>query len=56
MRQHPPISRRLLDIAIERLADSQSDDPLRLRRMMGNTIVAQLLQKLPRATLADGAA
>lgn len=43
MRQHPPISRRLLDIAIERLSDNQSDDPLRLRRMMGNTIVAQLL-------------
>ena len=43
MNMSPPISRRLLDIAIDRLADRQSDDPLRLRRMMGNTIVAQML-------------
>ena len=43
MNTSPPISRRLLDIAIDRLADRQSDDPLRLRRMMGNTIVAQML-------------
>ncbi len=43
MNTHPPISRRLLDIAIDKLADRLADDPLRVRRMMGNTIVAQLI-------------
>lgn len=38
-----PISRRLLDIAIDQLAASKSLDPVRLRRFIGNVIVAQLL-------------
>ena len=38
-----PVSRRLLDIAIDQLATSKSLDPVRLRRFIGNVIVAQLL-------------
>lgn len=38
-----PASRRLLDIAIDRLAMRESLDPVRLRRFIGNVIVAQLL-------------
>ena len=38
-----PVSRRLLDIAIDQLAASKSLDPVRLRRFIGNVIVAQLL-------------
>ena len=38
-----PNSRRLLDIAIDRLAMGMSLDPVRLRRFIGNVIVAQLL-------------
>jgi hypothetical protein len=43
MSPRPPVSRRLLDIAIDKFADSHTDDPLRVRRMMGATIVAQML-------------
>ena len=38
-----PISRRLLDVAIDKLAMEMSIDPVRLRRFIGNVIVAQLL-------------
>lgn len=37
-----PSSRRNLDIAIERIADS-SDDAVRIRRLMANALVGQLL-------------
>jgi len=37
-----PISRHLLDIAIDRLADKYGD-PIRIRRMMANVIIGQLL-------------
>ena len=37
-----PISRHLLDIAIDRLAD-KFGDPIRIRRMMANVIIGQLL-------------
>lgn len=38
-----PNSRRNLDEAIKRLAASREDDPLRLRGVLANTIVAQML-------------
>ena len=53
MNTRPPISRRLLDIAIDRLADTLTDDALRIRRMMGNAIVAQLL---PEGVIKGGGA
>ncbi len=37
-----PVSRHLLDIAIDRLADKYGD-PIRIRRMMANTIICQML-------------
>jgi len=38
-----PNSRRLLDIAIDQMAMRRSMDPVRLRRFIGNVVVAQLL-------------
>ena len=48
----PPRSRRLLDIAIERFADG-GEDPLRIRRVMANAIVGQML---PNGVLKGGSA
>lgn len=38
-----PNSRRNLDEAIKRLAEKQGDNPLRLRNVIANTVVAQML-------------
>ena len=38
-----PNSRRNLNEAIKRLAEKQGDNPFRLRDVMANTVVAQLL-------------
>ena len=48
----PPRSRRLLDIAIERFADD-GEDPLRIRRVMANAVVGQML---PDGVLKGGSA
>ena len=48
----PPKSRRLLDIAIERLA-GEAIDPLRLRRTLANVVVGQML---PDGVLKGGSA
>lgn len=47
-----PANRRYLDIAIDSLG-KMTGDPLRIRRMMANVIVAQML---PGGTLKGGGA
>ncbi len=48
-----PVSRHLLDIAIDRLADKYGD-PIRIRRMMANTIICQMLPCHPLTRLLHG--